>query len=88
MEKAGLIYCGLYHPAKEQISIMSGISRKAVKNHACGEKEKLNKESDRWKTFEWLGRIAELREEAFDDRLLSEQTFKKDDGSLEHKKAG
>ena len=46
----------------------------------------MNKESDRWKTFERMSRIAELREEAFEDRLLSEQTFEKDDGSLEHKR--
>ena len=39
MEKAGLIYCGLCYLAKGQINIMPGVSRKVVKNHACGEEK-------------------------------------------------
>ena len=85
--KDELIYCGLYNTPKKQISIVPEVSRKMVENYTCRE-EKLNKESDRWKDFERMSRIAELREEAFDDRLLSEQTFRKDDGSLEHKRTG
>lgn len=86
-DKDELICCGLYNTPKQQISIVPEVSRKMVENHTCRE-EKLNKESDRWKAFERMSRIAELREEAFDDRLLSEQTFRKDDGSLEYKRTG
>ena len=85
--KDELIYCGLYNTPKQQISIIPEVSRKMIENHT-GREEKLNKESDRWKDFERMSRIAELREEAFDDRLLSEQTFRKDDGSLEHERTG
>lgn len=39
MEKAGLIYCGLCYPAKGQISIMPGVSRKVVKTILAGRKK-------------------------------------------------
>lgn len=39
MEKAGLIYCGLCHPAKEQISIIPGVSRKVVKTILVGREK-------------------------------------------------
>ena len=48
----------------------------------------MKKEREKWEAFERQSRIADLREEAFDDRLLVEQTFQKEDGSLEHKKTG
>ena len=86
-EKDGLIYCGLCHTPKQQISIIDGISRKLPKNCTCRE-ERLKKEREKWEAFERQSRIADLREEAFDDRLLVEQTFQKEDGSLEHKKTG
>ena len=48
----------------------------------------MKKEREKWEAFERQSRIADLREEAFDDRLLVEQTFQKEDGSLEHKETG
>ena len=42
-DKDELIYCGLCHTPKQQISIIDGISRKLPKNCTCRE-EKLKKE--------------------------------------------
>ena len=86
-EKDGLIYCGLCHTPKQQLSEVGGSSRKIPKNCACRQKE-IDKERQRWKALEHQRIVSDLREEAFEDKLLQNQTFEKEDGSLEHRKIG
>lgn len=86
-EKDGLIYCGLCHTPKQQISEIGGSSRKIPKNCACRQKE-IDKERHKWQELEHQRIVSDLREEAFEDKLLQNQTFEKEDGSLEHRKIG
>lgn len=86
-EKDGLVYCGLCNSAKQQLSEVGGILRKIPKNCACSQKE-IDKERQRWQELEHQRIISDLREYAFEDKLLQNQTFEKEDGSLEHRKIG
>ena len=64
-EKDGLIYCGLCHTPKQQLSEVGGSSRKIPKNCACRQKE-IDKERQRWKALEHQRIVSDLREEAFE----------------------
>ncbi|CAL7867225.1 Putative replicative DNA helicase [Fusobacterium necrophorum subsp. funduliforme] len=86
-EEDGLIYCGLCHTAKQEWSVVCGELRKIPKDCSCREKE-LEKERKERKKREHQMKVSELRKQAFEDNVLLNQTFQREDGSLEHKKVG
>ena len=86
-EKDGLIYCGLCHSPKQQFKDIGGTLRKIPKNCICREKE-LEKERQQWKELEHQSILSDLRKQAFEDKLLQDQTFEAEDGSLEHRNIG
>ncbi len=86
-EQDGLVYCGSCHTAKQQFSEVGGIARKIPKNCTCRQKE-IDKERHRRQVLEHQRILSDLRGEAFEDKLLQNQTFEKEDGSLEHRKIG
>ena len=86
-ENDGLVYCGVCHSPKQQISNIGGGLRKIPKNCICREKE-LEKERQHWKELEHQSILSDLRKQAFEDKLLQNQTFEAEDGSLEHRKIG
>ena len=86
-EKKGLIYCGLCHSPKQQFKDIGGTLRKIPKNCICREKE-LEKERQQWKELEHQSILSDLRKQAFEDKLLQDQTFEAEDGSLEHRNIG
>ena len=86
-EKDGLVYWGLCHSAKQQLKDIGGSLRKIPKNCICREKE-LEKEKQHWKELERQSILSDLRKQAFEDKLLQDQTFESEDGSLEHRNIG
>lgn len=83
-ENDGLVYCGLCHSTKQQLKDIGGSLRKIPKNCICREKE-LEKERQQWKELERQSILSDLRKQAFEDKLLQDQTFEAEDGSLEHR---
>lgn len=86
-QQDGLIYCGLCKMPKQQLISRGGSIRKESRNCACGE-EAIQKETLKQKAPDHKLRVSVLREQAFEDSLLLEQTFENEDGSLENKKIG
>lgn len=86
-ENDGLVYCGVCHGPKQQLKDIGGNLRKIPKNCICREKE-LEKERQQWKELERQSILSDLRKQAFEDKLLQDQTFDAEDGSLEHRNIG
>ena len=82
-ENDGLVYCGVCHSPKQQLKDIGGNLRKIPKNCICREKEK-----QCWKELEHQSILSDLRKQAFEDKLLQDQTFEAEDGSLEHRNIG
>ena len=86
-ENDGLVYCGVCHSPKQRLKDIGGNLRKIPKNCICREKE-LEKERQQWKELEHQSILSDLRKQAFEDKLLQDQTFEAEDGSLEHRNIG
>ena len=86
-ENDGFAYCGVCHNPKQQLKDIGWNLRKIPKNCICREKE-LEKERQQWKELERQSILSDLRKQAFEDKLLQNQTFEVEDGSLEHRNIG
>lgn len=82
-----LIYCGLCHTPKQKPAEVLGEIRNIPINCECRAKEK-REFQEKMEENQRKIRISNLREKCFDDKLLLNQTFEEEDGTLEHKDLG
>ena len=80
----GLLYCGICNTPKEQIIKLAGEKKKIYKPCTCRQKE-IDEERKEREEFDRRMKLNMLRQAAFGDNLLYNQTFEDEDGTLEHK---
>ena len=80
----GLLYCIICNTPKEQIIELAGEKKKIYKPCTCRQKE-IDEERKEQEEFDRRMKLNMLRQAAFGDNLLYNQTFEDEDGTLEHK---